>query len=87
MFVEALACGIPVICSETDFFVDELNQLGLPELVFRPYTPEALASKIRQIAIAHPKYRKLFAENSRRFNLTDRANSFVTQLSAIRNLG
>ena len=62
MFFEALACGIPVICSETDFFVEQLDKLGCQELVFRPYTPEALASKICHVASTYPKYRRVFVE-------------------------
>ena len=87
MFIEAVACGIPVICSDTDFFVEELNKLGCPELIFRPYTPEALAVKIRHVAAEYPKYERLFAANSHEFNLKERAKQFVTQLIRIRQTG
>ena len=58
---EALAMGIPVICSAAEYFVEQLARLGFPELVFRPYTGEALAAKIVEIAAAYPRYREAFA--------------------------
>src|SRR5262245_38435675 len=83
MFFEALACGIPVICSETEFFVEQLDKLGCKELVFRPYTPEALASKICHVASTYPKYRRVFVEHSHQINLKEQANSFVARLIRI----
>ena len=83
VFSEALACGIPVICSETDSFVEDLRNLGCQELVFKPYTPEVLASKICHVASTYPKYRRVFLEHSRQINLKERANSFVARLIRI----
>src|SRR5215831_324746 len=83
VFFEALACGIPVICSETDFFVEELDKLGCHELVFRPYTPEALANKICHVASTYSKFRRVFVEHSHQIDLKERANSFVARLIRI----
>ena len=58
---EALAMGIPVICSKAEFLVDQLARLGRPELVFRPYTGAALAAKIIEVAADYPRYREAFA--------------------------
>jgi glycosyltransferase involved in cell wall biosynthesis len=60
IFYEALASGIPVICSETEFFVHELCAIGCSELIFRPYTAEALAQKIRNTARDYSRYASTF---------------------------
>jgi glycosyltransferase involved in cell wall biosynthesis len=58
---EALAMGIPAVCSEAAFAATQLARLGCPELVFRPYSAEALAAKIAEVARDYPRYRARFA--------------------------
>lgn len=61
---EALAMGIPVICSEAEYLAEQLARLGCPELVFRPYTGAALAAKIVEVAADYPRYREAFAAHA-----------------------
>jgi glycosyltransferase involved in cell wall biosynthesis len=61
---ETRALGIPAVCSETPHFVEQLGQLGCPELVFRPHSGEALAATIMAAAAEYPRYRRRFAAHA-----------------------
>jgi glycosyltransferase involved in cell wall biosynthesis len=83
IFYEALASGIPVICSETEFFAHELFSLGCSELVFRPYTAEALAEKIREVTHDYSRYVRIFSDLMARFDADKNVKQLMAMLSAL----
>ncbi len=62
IFYEALASGIPTICSETGFFLKELSSRGATHMIFRPYTPNALAEKIIEVVDQYNSIRAFFSQ-------------------------
>jgi glycosyltransferase involved in cell wall biosynthesis len=84
IFCEALASGIPVICSETEFFVNELAAIGCSELIFRPYTAEALAHTIRKMAPDYSRYANLFWNVKTKFDPAKNLKLLMEMLIAVR---
>jgi glycosyltransferase involved in cell wall biosynthesis len=83
IFYEALASGIPVICSETEFFVHELCAIGCSELIFRPYTAEALAQKIRKTARDYSQYASTFSNVRAKFDPAKNLKLLMEMLTTV----
>ena len=84
IFNEALGSGIPVICSATEFFVDELARIDCENLIFRPYTCEAMAHKIREIASNYSHYKTIFLKTMAHVNPNEQSSFMVAML---KNMG
>ncbi|MEJ5246812.1 MAG: glycosyltransferase [Caldilinea sp.] len=63
--LEAMACGLPVICTELGTGTSYVNQHGVTGLVVPPQNPEALAAALRQL-LEHPEQRRAFGAAGRR---------------------
>jgi rhamnosyl/mannosyltransferase len=63
--IEAMACGLPVICTELGTGTSYVNQHGVTGLVVAPNDPEALAEAVRQL-IANPALRAAMGKAGRR---------------------
>lgn len=61
IFREALHAGVPTVCSTAPFFVEELTGRGVPDLLFEPYTSDALFQKISQTMSDIERFRRIFA--------------------------
>jgi rhamnosyl/mannosyltransferase len=63
--LEAMACGLPVICTELGTGTSYVNQHGVTGLVVPPQNSEALAAALRQL-LEHPEQRRAFGAAGRR---------------------
>ncbi len=63
--IEAMACGLPVICTELGTGTSYVNQHGVTGLVVPPNDPAALAGAIRQL-VADPALRAAMGAAGRR---------------------
>ena len=81
IFEEALAAGVPMICSTAPFFVEKLTALGYPELIFEPYTASALLRKTIEVMGAIGRYRAAFAETATRLRRSDSAAQFLLSMA------
>jgi glycosyltransferase involved in cell wall biosynthesis len=79
---EALAMGIPVVCSGTGAFAEELEALGCPELIFRPYTADALVGRLLAVLSDYARYRSLFAERAPGFEAMAAPRRLFERLAA-----
>ena len=63
--LEAMACGVPVICTELGTGTSYVNQHGVTGLVVPPNDPTALATAIRNL-LDNPALRRTMGEAGRR---------------------
>jgi glycosyltransferase involved in cell wall biosynthesis len=63
--IEALACGLPVVCTNLDTGVPEVNADGVTGIVVEPANPEALRHALASL-IDHPELRTQYGEAGRR---------------------
>lgn len=63
--LEAMACGLPVICTELGTGTSYVNQHGVTGLVVPPNDPEALAAALQQL-LENPDQRRAFGAAGRR---------------------
>lgn len=64
--LEAMACGLPVICTELGTGTSYVNQHGVTGLVVPPHDPAALSAAIQQLAARPDLRRRLGAAGRRR---------------------